>query len=174
MTKILILGNSAAAVQLGADLVSAAHRREMDREHGVDQVIESYRFACQSDRVLARVENDDEGFALFPCADDLRERGINVELLADLLVAGHVKVDDLGGLFRHNSVRDINGALELVLENAQDEAAEPDPAERSFNRVDQGFRGDHGFLADELNATPFDFRREDFGPRSGVELLVEA
>jgi len=92
--------------------------REAQREQAVDAILDKHRFQSADDEMLARHE-DEDGFALFASADELRDRGVNVEMLADLLEAGMVDADSVGSLIRKNGSAVFNVALSYVRDIAQ-------------------------------------------------------
>lgn len=98
----------------------------------IESVIDHHRFAEPGDRVLARYEGD-EGHALFPSADVLTERGLNVEELAAAFGNG-MTGEGFAELLSTMSVDSLNGALELFNEHHEEVARHPDPVDRVMHR----------------------------------------
>lgn len=155
MTKRITL----IAVVADAQLTSQVAELISNDEQRVDAIIDQYRFADRTDRALALFE-DEEGLALFPDADALRDRGIDVALLADMLEAGMIQVDSFGDTLRNLSADDLNGALENLRDIVEEEAEGLDFADRVLKRYE------------DEPVEPFDMRRMDFGPRDSVVLFV--
>jgi len=153
ITLIAVVSDSQLSSQVAGMLANEELR--------VDSIIDQHRFADRGDRALALFENED-GLALFPDADELRDRGINVSLLADMLEAGKVEADSFGDTLRNLSVDDLNGALEHLADIVAEEAEGLDFVDRVLRRYEP-----------EETIEPFDMNRMDFGPRDSVVLVVE-
>lgn len=149
------------AVVPGSQLASQVAGMLANEELRVDSIIDQYRFADRGDRALALFE-DEDGLALFPDADELRDRGIDVALLADMLEAGMIQADSFGDTLRNLSVDDLNGALENLADIVAEEAEGLDFVDRVLRRYEP-----------EETIEPFDMNRMDFGPRDSVVLVVE-
>lgn len=147
------------AVVADAQLASQVAGMIANDEQRVDAIIDQYRFGDRADRALALFE-DEDGLALFPDADVLRSRGIDVALVADMLEAGMIQAESFGDTLRNLSVDDLNGALENLRDIVAEEAEGLDFTDRVLKRYE-----------DEA-IEPFDMRRMDFGPRDSVVLVV--
>ncbi|MBK9141498.1 MAG: hypothetical protein IPM23_03310 [Candidatus Melainabacteria bacterium] len=71
-----------------------------------ESVIDSHRFATETDRVLARHEGD-EGLALFPSTDELMAMGVSLFDLSRALEAG-LKGEDVAGLLASYDADTLN------------------------------------------------------------------
>lgn len=142
----------------------------------VDNVIDRRRFESEADRVLARYE-DEEGLALFPDADSLRARGIDVARLAALLEIGLVRADGLDDMLHSLSVDDVNTALEHLFDGAVEDAIEPDPVERILARHERSARPALQVVPLDVLGGAFDMRRSDIADirfRGYAQTCVEA
>lgn len=92
--------------------------------------IDQYRFASETDAVLARHEGD-EGHALFPSVDDLIERGVDLFGLASAFENG-LTGEGFAELLSSMDVDTLNGALANFVEHAEFVATHPDPVDRAL------------------------------------------
>ncbi|MGD9681924.1 MAG: hypothetical protein AB7W16_12135 [Candidatus Obscuribacterales bacterium] len=97
-----------------------------------ESIIDSHRFANETDRVLARHEGD-EGLALFPSTDELMAMGVSLYDLSGALEAG-LKGEDVAGLLASYDADTLNGHLANYVEHAELASLHPDPVERVLHR----------------------------------------
>lgn len=93
--------------------------------------IDGYRFASETDAVLARHEGD-EGLALFPSVDELIESGVELHALASALNNG-LTGEAFADCLRNLDVDTLNGALANFAEAAELHATHPDPVDRAMH-----------------------------------------
>ena len=70
-----------------------------------------------------------DGVRIFPSAAELRERGVNVDLLADCIDEGLIRLDEFDGTLRQLgvglSLTDLNASFEHLLEGSEARRAHP-------------------------------------------------
>jgi hypothetical protein len=90
-----------------------------------DSIVDDAGYADENDRILARYEQVDR---LFPSADELRSRGINVLLLAACIQENMIVLDSFNDTINRLSSSELNQTLEHLLETSEAFTAHPDDA----------------------------------------------
>lgn len=90
-----------------------------------DRIVDDAGYLTQTDLVLSRHEPIDR---LFPTAAELRERGINVVLLAACLQEGLIVREYFAATIVTLTVEELNGAFEHLLEGSAAHQAHPHDA----------------------------------------------
>lgn len=113
--------------------------------HYYASVVDAHRFENESDRVLAKV--GDEDFALYPEAEALAALGLNVEFMALALKAGRLDPSELGDI-----VDDVEFG-DITVDQANRELyAKVRPEDRKVIDFEDGVLSGLGFEVDDLRA----------------------
>ncbi|MBX9573983.1 MAG: hypothetical protein K2X77_34120 [Candidatus Obscuribacterales bacterium] len=87
---------------------------------------------------LPDVQDDDR---LFPTADELRSKGVDVAKLAVCIKEGLIVLAEFGNDLKRTSVEELNGALEHLLERSVAYQAHPHDLMDRFMHLDGGSCG---------------------------------